>query len=100
MVKPCEQARLAVALGGVAFAGRAVIFAQREKGRLPGSRFGLLVVEPDQVAPEIAAAVDVDKAGTWHDAGSFGERGGRRQAASSPASSCRCWQPCRWSAAR
>jgi hypothetical protein len=58
-----EQARLAVALLGVALAGWPVILMQFEKGGLLGPRHRLGAAQHHQVAPKIAAAVDVDGAG-------------------------------------
>src|SRR5208283_1199553 len=39
---------------------------QFEQGRLFGARPGLRLAQGDQIAPEIAAAVDVDEAGQGH----------------------------------
>lgn len=67
-----EQARLAIALGGVALPGRAVILAQLEQGRLPGARLGLCLAQRDQVALDITPAVNLNEAGQghWHHSGS------------------------------
>jgi hypothetical protein len=61
-----EQARLAVALGGVALAGGPVIFAQSEQRWLLRGGYRLGAAKRHQVAPEIAAAVDLDEAGQDH----------------------------------
>ena len=61
-----EQARLAVALGGVALAGGPVILAQGEQRRLLLDGRCLGAAQRHQVAPQIAAAVDLDKAGQGH----------------------------------
>ena len=61
-----EEARLAVTLGGAAFAGRAMILAQREQGRLFGPGRCLGVSQGYEIAPVMAAAVDLDGAGEGH----------------------------------
>ena len=62
----CEQARRAVALRGVALAGGPVILAQGEQSRLLLDGLRLGAAKRHQVAPQIAAAVDLDEAGQGH----------------------------------
>lgn len=62
-----EQARLVITLGGVAFAGRARILVQLEQGWLFRARLGLCLAQCHQIAPEKAAAVDLNEAGQGHD---------------------------------
>jgi hypothetical protein len=58
-----EQARLVVALRSVALAGGPMIFAQGEQRRLYSGGCRLSEAKRDQVAPQMAAAVDLDEAG-------------------------------------
>jgi hypothetical protein len=59
-----EQARLAITLRGIALAGWPVIFAQGEQRLRRGPRLG--AAKRYQIAPEIAAAIDLDEAGQGH----------------------------------
>lgn len=54
-----EQARLTIALGGVALAGWPVILVQLEQGWLFGAGLGLRLAQGDEIAPEIAAAIEI-----------------------------------------
>jgi hypothetical protein len=65
-IQRSEQARLAIALRGIVLASWPVIFAQSEQGRLLRGGRGLGATKRHQVAPQIAAAVDVDEAGQCH----------------------------------
>ena len=67
-----EQAWLATALGSAALTGRPMILMQLEQGWLLGTRQGLCLAQRCQIAPEIKAAVDVDKAGPGHGGTSTG----------------------------
>jgi hypothetical protein len=44
-----------------------MILVQFKQSRLFSAQLGLRLAQGDQIAPEIAAAVDVDKAGQGHD---------------------------------
>ena len=58
LIEQRKQARLTVTLGGAAFAGRSMIFAHFEQGRLFRPWLHLGAAQGHQFAPEIAMAVD------------------------------------------
>ena len=73
-VQPGEQARLAVALGGTAFAGRPMIFTQLEQGRLLGAAAapGRGAARPDRARDSGGLQSQWCGAGAWRPSGGRG----------------------------